>query len=110
MASLSLIGIPLTGGFMSKIYVANAAIASGLWVYTAVLLFWTLLTAIYLFRVLNSAYFEAPESPRLHRETGARALVPMLILGTASVLLGFFVEVPMAVIRMAAGLLVGGGL
>ncbi len=119
MASISIIGLPLSGGFMSKIYVAGAAIHAGHWIYAAILLIWTALTALYLFRILNSAYFYNAASTKPGRshtralpanEAPARVLVPLLLLGIACILLGFFVDLPMAVIRPAAELLIGGGL
>lgn len=62
--SLGLIGIPLTCGFISKWYLASAAIAENT-VYSligvAALLVSALLTAVYLFSVIFRAYFPSKE-------------------------------------------------
>ncbi|MDO9538980.1 MAG: proton-conducting transporter membrane subunit [Methanocalculus sp.] len=108
MAALSMIGIPLSGGFVSKIIISSAAIASDLLLYAIIILFWTLLTAVYFFRILNSAYFEEADRVRTIREAPINVLIPIYLLCTAAILLGIFVEVPMGIIRPAAALLLGG--
>ncbi|MBR1368459.1 hypothetical protein RJ53_02645 [Methanocalculus chunghsingensis] len=110
LGAISIIGIPLSGGFMSKIYVANAAIGIGLLIYAGVILFWTLLTALYFFRIFRFAYFEPSHREHRLHETPWPSILIILILGGASILLGFFVEVPMEMIRPAAGILLGGGI
>ena len=110
LGAISIIGIPLSGGFMSKIYVANAAIEIGLLIYAGVILFWTLLTALYFFRIFRLAYFEPSHREHRLHETPWPSIMIILILGGASILLGFFVEIPMEMIRPAAGILLGGGI
>ncbi len=109
IAAISMIGLPLTGGFMSKITIAGAAIADGVAFYAAILLFWTLLSAVYFYRILNSAYFQEGTFSSTIREAPLRVLIPIFIFSIAAVLLGFFVEIPMALVRPAAALLLGGG-
>ncbi|RQD81868.1 MAG: monovalent cation/H+ antiporter subunit D family protein, partial [Methanocalculus sp. MSAO_Arc1] len=109
MAAISIIGIPLSGGFMSKVYVANAAIDSGLWIYAGTILFWTLLTALYFFRIINSAYFDEPDQRTRPHDPRRMNLIPIMTLAVASILIGFLVEIPMDLIRPAAMLLLPGG-
>lgn len=109
MAAISIIGIPLSGGFMSKVYVANAAIDSGLWIYAGTILFWTLLTALYFFRIINSAYFDEPDLRTRPHDPRRMNLIPIMTLAVASILIGFLVEIPMDLIRPAAMLLLPGG-
>jgi len=109
IAAISMIGLPLTGGFMSKITIAGAAIADGVTYYAAILLFWTLLSAVYFYRILNNAYFQEGTLSNTIREAPVRVLIPVFIISIATILLGFFVEIPMALIRPAAELLLGGG-
>ena len=61
IASLGLIGIPPTGGFLSKWYLAEGALSSGIcgfsWIGPVVLLISALLTAGYLLPVVIQAFF-----------------------------------------------------
>ncbi len=55
VASASLIGLPPTGGFTGKLWLLQAAIVEQAWVWIAVILAGTLLTATYLFRMIDVA-------------------------------------------------------
>jgi NADH:ubiquinone oxidoreductase subunit 2 (subunit N) len=94
---------------MSKITIASAAIADGITYYAAILLLWTLLSAVYFYRILKNAYFQEGTLSSTIREAPVRVLIPIFIISIATILLGFFVESPMALIRPAAALLLGGG-
>ncbi len=56
VGAISMVGIPPTAGFFSKWYLAEAGVAQGEWLVVAVVLFSSLLTAVYLFRILERAY------------------------------------------------------
>ena len=58
LASLSIIGIPLTSGFVSKWYIALGAVESGHFGLLTVLLVSSLLSAAYLGPIIYKAYFE----------------------------------------------------
>ncbi len=51
-----MIGVPPTGGFFSKWYLASGAIDAGLWIMVVVIMASSLLNAVYFFRVLENAY------------------------------------------------------
>jgi multicomponent Na+:H+ antiporter subunit D len=57
VAGLSVIGIPPLCGFFSKWYLILGAIDGGQWLFVAVLLASSLLSAILFFRVIDNAYF-----------------------------------------------------
>jgi multicomponent Na+:H+ antiporter subunit D len=90
-AALSLIGIPPAAGFFSKWYLVVAAVDAENWVGVMVILLGTLLTAVYLFRVFEQAYL-APhpaESASYNiSDPPLSMLVPTLVLGAMSVILG----------------------
>lgn len=97
LASLSLIGIPPTAGFVSKWYLAEGALTPelGAWGVTgvAVLLVSALLTAGYLLPVVSSAFFPGEEfdlKKAKKCEPGPGMTVPLVILSAAAVLLGMF--------------------
>jgi multicomponent Na+:H+ antiporter subunit D len=54
VASASLVGLPPTGGFAGKWWLAQAALATGGYFWLAVLLLGTTLTAAYLWRALQA--------------------------------------------------------
>ncbi|SEO46712.1 proton-conducting transporter membrane subunit [Aquisalimonas asiatica] len=55
IACASLIGLPPTGGFTGKLWLLQAAIAEQAWVWVVIILTGTLLTAAYLFRMIDVA-------------------------------------------------------
>jgi multicomponent Na+:H+ antiporter subunit D len=107
--SLALIGIPPTGGFLSKWYLATGALSSEIPVFKylgpVILLISALLTAGYLLPLSIDAFFgNAPGTEGceglngageqcLHKP-GKLMLVPILILTVLAVLLGFLTRVP----------------
>ena len=101
--SLALIGIPPTGGFLSKWYLATGALSSKIPVFKylgpVILLISALLTAGYLLPISIDAFFgnaaepEGREGQCVHKP-GRLMLVPILILTVLAVALGFFSRVP----------------
>lgn len=69
---LSLAGIPLTGGFMAKYYVLQAAMQQGnlMWLVIFGLLM-AAISAYYYFRVIIAMYFKSG-TPELHQEVSTR--------------------------------------
>lgn len=56
IAGVSLMGLPPSGGFLAKWMLLESAFSQGAFVYVSVLLLGSLLTAIYVFRVLAAAF------------------------------------------------------
>jgi multicomponent Na+:H+ antiporter subunit D len=56
IAAISMVGIPPSAGFFSKWYLIQAGLDDGGWAVVSVVLLSSLLTAIYLFKVLERAY------------------------------------------------------
>lgn len=96
IGAMSLVGIPLTGGFIAKLNVALAGMPLGGWIRALVLValaISTLLTAIYLLHTVVSIYrkppadLQYPQYPRMPRHVAAALVVSMLLtlyLGTSS--------------------------
>ena len=53
LAALSMIGVPLTVGFISKWYLATGAIDAGMWYLIPVILASSLLTVVYFWRIVE---------------------------------------------------------
>jgi len=114
IAAASMIGIPPTVGFMSKWYLALGALEAGQWIFVAVILASSLLTAIYFWRIFEYAYFRDsdahdPHTPVSVDEVPAGMLTPMLVLAAACILFGLFAIVPLSIIEPVVATLLGGG-
>lgn len=109
IASLGLIGIPPTGGFVSKWQLATGSLASGMGVLSilgpVVLIISALLTAAYLLPVTIYGFFPGSDfdyDSLEKKEPGLRMTVPMLALALGVVLVGVFAQPLMRAIAAAA--------
>ncbi len=91
LAGLSIIGVPLTVGFISKWYLVSAALDQGNWLVAVLVLLGSLLAVVYIGRILEAAYFQKlPEGtdPEQVKEVPYLMLVPMWILVIANLYFG----------------------
>ena len=95
-ASLSLVGIPPFSGFVSKWFLAEGSLSSGIpvisWLGPVILLISALLTAGYLFPVTTAGYFPGKDFKAGEKtgEGGVLMLLPLMLLATAVLALGIF--------------------
>jgi len=82
---LSLIGVPLTVGFVSKWYLIQAALEKGWWLVAMLIVFSSLLAVIYVWRVVEVIYFQKPGKASIGiNEAPLSMLVPAwLLIGSA---------------------------
>jgi multicomponent Na+:H+ antiporter subunit D len=108
VGGLSLIGVPLTVGFVSKWYLVSASIAAGRWPLAMLIVLGSLLALAYIWRVVESMYFkEAPaDAPR--GEAPVLILAPLWLLVAANVYFGVDTQLPVMVTGDAAGSLFEG--
>lgn len=89
IAALSLIGMPLTAGFQSKWALLQALLEAGNGVGVAVVVASSILAVVYMGRVLQAVFTEAPANPRkVRREAPLLLLVPLWILVLANLWIG----------------------
>ncbi|WP_394173639.1 monovalent cation/H+ antiporter subunit D family protein [Thalassotalea litorea] len=91
IAGLSIIGVPLTAGFVSKWYLVTAALEQQHWVIAFLVLIGSLLAIVYIGRILEAAYFKDPVqsgSDKTIKEAPLMMLVPMWILAVANIYFG----------------------
>jgi len=62
IAGLSLIGVPMTAGFVSKWYLIKASFEAGYWGLVLVIVFSSVLAIIYIWKFVEVAYFKSPEN------------------------------------------------
>ena len=107
LAGLSLIGVPLTTGFVSKWYLLRAALEEGWWPIAVLIVVGSLLALIYVWRVVEVAYFRPlPATSRRVREAPFALLAPTWALVATNVYFG--IDTRLAVdtaTQAAAGLL-----
>jgi multicomponent Na+:H+ antiporter subunit D len=80
---LSLIGVPLTVGFVSKWYLVQAALEKGAWPIALVVLIGSLIAVVYVWRVVETAYFR-PRSGEQVAEAPFALLAPTWALVLAN--------------------------
>ena len=109
VGALSLIGVPLTAGFITKWHLLLAALESGLWPIAVFLLLTSLIAVIYLWRVIEAAYFrERPADAAAVREAPLALLLPTWALALGSLYFGIETSLPIGAAERAAAILLGG--
>jgi len=98
VGGLSLIGVPLTVGFVSKWYLVVAMIENGWWPVAVLILLGSLLAVVYVWRIVEVAYFKpALASTKTIKEAPLAFLIPVWVLVIANIYFGidtrFSVEV-----------------
>jgi multicomponent Na+:H+ antiporter subunit D len=108
IGALSLIGVPLTVGFISKWYLILATMERGYWPLTIVILISSLLAVIYTWRIIEHAYFQprAAGMPNV-KEAPLSLLAPTWILIFANLYFGIQSEYSVGLATSAAEMLFG---
>lgn len=93
--SLSMVGLPPTGGFFSKYYLIMGAWERGLYIFVVGLIISSLLNAIYFLRILEKIFIARPtvfieQTPKQgFLEAPINLVVPVLFFGITIIVLGF---------------------
>lgn len=110
---LGLIGIPPTGGFISKWYLAVGSLKTGIpgfaWIGPMILLVSALLTAGYLLPLTINGFFPGADydyQKLEKKEPGKLMTIPVLILTILSVLAGLFPNVLIDLIQQTVSKLI----
>lgn len=89
ISALSLIGMPLTAGFQSKWALLQALLDSGWGIGAVVIVASSILAVVYMGRVLQAVFFQAPANPRKVRgEAPLLLLVPLWFLALLNLWIG----------------------
>jgi len=107
LGGLSLIGVPATAGFISKWYLIRAALEAGWWPVAALLLLSSLLAVIYIWRVVEVAYFQSPPENAATGEAPLSMLIPTCVLIGAAIFFGLWSSLSSNMARAAAEMLLG---
>jgi len=109
IGGLSLIGVPLTAGFVSKWYLVTAALSTGWWWLVPVIVLGSLLAVVYVWRVIEVVWLR-PANPALagHAEVPASLLLPTWGLALANLYFGIDTSLTTGTAVAAATALFGG--
>lgn len=104
IASLSMIGLPPTGGMVSKWFIVTGAIEAEHWIALGVILASTLLNAGYFLPILYRAFLrEPPKDEPVHGEAPFTMLVALMATAGLTVLMFFYADLPIALARGIVG-------
>lgn len=102
LAGLSIIGVPLTVGFVSKWYLVTAALEQNNWIVAALVLAGSLLAVVYIGRIVEAAYFKEAKNDAEVKEAPLLMLIPMWILVAANFYFGIDTSVTVDAATSAA--------
>lgn len=111
LGGLSLIGVPLTVGFISKWYLILASIEQGWWLIVVIIIIGSLLAVIYIWRIVEAAYFkpaDISETGSHIEEAPLSLLIPTWILVLANLGFGTYATFTADVSKNIATILFGG--
>jgi multicomponent Na+:H+ antiporter subunit D len=107
LAAFSLVGVPLTGGFITKYYLSVGALEAGRGILLPFILVSSVLTAIYMWRCLQRVWFApADVEPAMTREVPWSMRLPTMVLALAGIVFGIWAALPMGIAAKAAEILV----
>jgi multicomponent Na+:H+ antiporter subunit D len=109
LSGLALIGVPGTAGFISKWYLALGALEKGWWWLVALIVASSLVSLVYIGRVVEAAYFREPtKENETARDMPLSMLIPTWIMAGATVYFGIDTSLTVDVARRAAEMLLTG--
>ena len=111
IGSLSVVGLPPCGGFISKWYLVLGTIEAGQIAFLFVLLSSSFLNAAYFFPVFYNAYFCSPEEMLFENKVDEAPLwcvVPLVITAGISVILFFYPQPFLNLAKLAVQNILGG--
>lgn len=81
LALLSLAGLPLTAGFISKFYIVLAGVKSGLWLLAFSLIINSIISLYYYLRIINAMFGTTGESKEIKLSAGSNLVLVVVVLG-----------------------------
>lgn len=108
VGGLSLIGVPLTVGFVSKWYLIVALMEQGLWPFIVLVLLGSLLAVVYVWKLVEIAYFQEPlPENNTIKEAPLTLLMPTWLLVFANIYFGIDADFTNRASTLAANALFG---
>lgn len=109
VGGLSLVGVPLTVGFVSKWLLLTSSLESERWIVAVPMLGSSLLAVIYVWKVVEVLYFSSPSTAVLRsREAPLSMLIPTYLLIGCCILFGCWTDYTAGLAGLAAAFLLEG--
>ena len=106
VASLSIVGLPPSAGFVAKWYILWGCLQRGQYLFMVMVLLGSLLAAIYCFRVVYYLFFTGPRSGTVPvDEAPSTMFVPTAALAAGTLFFGIFATLVMPSVSTAARIL-----
>ena len=110
VCGLSLAGLPLTAGFISKLYLVRAILAEDAYVITALVLLSSALSLIYLWKIIEVMWMQPAPAKAPNLAENPAIYVPLWIVAFANIWFGVDASWLVAASRASAAALLGDGL
>ncbi|MEA2048334.1 MAG: monovalent cation/H+ antiporter subunit D family protein [Campylobacterota bacterium] len=107
IGGLSLIGVPGTAGFVSKWYLVTALLDASLWPLALLILVASILTLIYVGRVIEVAYFRPIPEGRTRQKVPLTMIVPLWIFALSNIYFGLDTQISQGIASLAVNQLIG---
>ena len=109
IGGFSLIGVPLTVGFVSKWYLILAALENGWWPVAVLILFSSLLAVIYIWKIVEVTYLKPrKDGAQKISESPLAMLIPIWVLVCANIYFGIDTDLTVSVAEAISQALIGG--
>ena len=89
IGTLSLLGVPLTVGFISKVFLIKAILISGNWFVALLVLLTSFLALGYSWKIIEEMWMKDPENLIRHKEKPL-ILIPLIILIAFNIIFGIY--------------------
>ena len=97
IGTMSLIGFPLTAGFVSKWFLISSALEAGFWWIVPIIILGSLLAAIYTWRIINVLWLKKTIKSNIEiKEAPLSLLMPALLLALANIYFGINTDIPIS--------------
>lgn len=107
IAGLSLIGVPGTAGFVSKWYLITALLDASLWPLALLILVASVLTLVYVGRVLEVVYFKPASQEVTKEKIPTTMMLALWIFALSNIYFGLDTDVSMGISTLAVDQLIG---
>ena len=107
IGGLSLIGVPGTAGFVSKWYLVTALLDASLWPLAIVILLASVLTLIYVGKVIEVAYFRPVVDKEKQPKVPTTMTVALWVFALSNIYFGLDSDISMGISTLAVDQLIG---
>ena len=106
ICGLSLIGLPLTAGFISKIYLVLAVLDAELFMITALVLLSSALSVIYLWKMIEVMWMRPYKGPVIRENP--MVYLPLWLVAVANIIFGIYADPIVSMANQAAQVFISG--